>query len=224
LGSQPIGVAFAPDGKALYVTCAGTNSIAIVRTGTWAVAGAIPTAWFPSVMAINAEGGVRLSTSRAWAARRITRARSIRPYEATLEKIPAPNPAQVAGGTREVKAANSQRFEPAGAVSNLPSLGIQQVFFIVKEKSTYDQVFGDIAKGNRDPKLVFYAVTSRPNHQALAENYVLLLEHGRCAHGGPGPTASATGECRALLRLELQWPNKIIRLPGNGDSTRSYQS
>jgi hypothetical protein len=95
-------------------------------------------------------------------------------YEGMLEKIPAPLPAQIAAGTREVKALNSPRFEAAGGVSNLPSLGIQHVFFIIKENRTYDQVFGDIAKGNGDPKLVFYGRDVTPNHHALAEQFVLL--------------------------------------------------
>ena len=30
LGSQPIAVAFSPDGQALYVACGGNNAIAVV--------------------------------------------------------------------------------------------------------------------------------------------------------------------------------------------------
>ena len=127
-------------------------------------------------MAIDAEGGVRMRQhQRRRQHRRSQKARSIRnKYEGVLEKIPAPVPAQIAAGTREVKAANSPQFEPAGGVSNLPSLGIQHVFFIIKENRTYDQVFGDIPKGNGDPKLVFYGRDITPNHHALAEQYVLL--------------------------------------------------
>ncbi len=78
-----------------------------------------------------------------------------RNYEGMLERTPAPIPAQLAAGTREVKASNSPKFESAGGVSNLPSLGIQHVYFLIKENRTYDQVFGYIANGNGDPKLVF---------------------------------------------------------------------
>src|SRR5437870_2246243 len=175
LGSQPIGVAFTPDGKTLYVACAGTNSLAVVRTGKWSVAGAIPTAWFPSAMAIDAQGGVRLVNIKGVGATADQKGTfNSRQFEGMLEKIPAPAPAQVSAATREVQAANSPKFEPAGGVSNLPSLGIQHVFFIIKENRTNDQVLGDIAKGNGDPKLVFYGRDITPNHHALAENYVLL--------------------------------------------------
>ena len=95
-------------------------------------------------------------------------------YEGMLESIPALAPAQIAAGTREVKAANSPRFEPAGGISNLPGIGIQHVFLIIKENRTYDEVFGDLPRGNGDPKLLLYGRDITPNHHALAEEFVLL--------------------------------------------------
>ena len=59
-------------------------------------------------------------------------------------------------------------------MANLSSLGIRHVFFIIKENRTYDQVLGDIGKGNSDPKLCVYGRDVTPNHHALAERYVLL--------------------------------------------------
>jgi YVTN family beta-propeller protein len=177
LGSQPIGLAFAPDGKTLYVACGGTNALAVVRAGAGkpSIAGAIPTAWFPSAMVIDPAGAVRLVNIKGVGNTADHKGTfNSHNYEGILEKIPAPVPAQIAAGTREVKASNSPKFETAGGVSNLPSLGIQHVFFIIKENRTYDQVFGDIPKGNGDPKLVFYGRDITPNHHALAEQYVLL--------------------------------------------------
>jgi hypothetical protein len=51
---------------------------------------------------------------------------------------------------------------------------IKHVIYIIKENRTYDQVFGDIAKGNGDPKLCVYGREVTPNQHALAERYVLL--------------------------------------------------
>ncbi|HET8547830.1 MAG TPA: alkaline phosphatase family protein, partial [Bryobacteraceae bacterium] len=95
-------------------------------------------------------------------------------YEGSLSKIPSPGAPQLAAGTREVRASNNPRFEAAGGVANLDSLGIRHVFLIVKENRTYDQVFSDIEKGNRDPKLLMYGRDITPNHHALAEQFVLL--------------------------------------------------
>ncbi|HYM10425.1 MAG TPA: bifunctional YncE family protein/alkaline phosphatase family protein [Bryobacterales bacterium] len=177
LGSQPDASAFAPDGKTLYVACGGNNAIAIV-TGAgkkWKVLGAVPTAWFPSAVAVDAEGNLRIISIKGTGNTADGKGTfNSREYEGSLVKIPAPAAPQIAAGTREVQAANMPKFEPAGGVANLASLGIEHVFLIVKENRTYDQVFGDIAKGNGDPKLVFYGRDVTPNHHALAERYVLL--------------------------------------------------
>ena len=177
VGSQPDALAFSPDGRRLYVACAGNNAIAILsRTGAdWSVQGAVPTGWFPSAIAVDSSGGLRVlnikgtgNTSNA------TGNFNSREYEGSLTTIPALLPAQIAAGTREVLAANSPKFEPAGGIANLSSLGIKHVFFIIKENRTYDQVFGDVSKANGDPKLTMYGRDVTPNHHALAEKYVLL--------------------------------------------------
>ena len=51
---------------------------------------------------------------------------------------------------------------------------IKHVIYIIKENRTYDQVFGDIKRGNGDPSLVMFGADVSPNHHKLAEEYVLL--------------------------------------------------
>ncbi len=177
LGSQPIGVAYAPDGKSLYVACGGNNAIAVAQLSgkDWKIAGAMPTPWFPSAIAVDAQGGLRVVSIKGYGNTDNGKGSfNSRQNVGLLSKIPRPAPVQLASGTREVKAANGPRFEPAGGVQNLQSLGIQHVFLIVKENRTYDQVFGDVSKGNGDPKLAIYGGDVTPNHHALAEKYVLL--------------------------------------------------
>src|SRR5207237_7683065 len=52
LGSLPVALAFSGDGTTLYAACGGNNAIAVLResAGQWKVAGAIPTAWFPTAI------------------------------------------------------------------------------------------------------------------------------------------------------------------------------
>ena len=177
LGSQPVAVAFAPDARSLYVACGGNNAIAVVRAGgdQWKLAGALPTGWFPSGVAVDKDGGLRTINIKGVGNTMTPNGlfNSLQ-YEGSLTTMPAPGAPQIAAGTREVRSANSPRFEPAGGVANLSSLGIRHVFFIIKENRTYDQVFGDIGKGNSDPKLCVYGREITPNHHALAERYVLL--------------------------------------------------
>jgi YVTN family beta-propeller protein len=51
---------------------------------------------------------------------------------------------------------------------------IKHIIYIIKENRTYDQVFGDIPKGNGDPTLVMFGRNVSPNHHKLAEEFVLL--------------------------------------------------
>ena len=51
---------------------------------------------------------------------------------------------------------------------------IKHVLYIIKENRTYDQVFGDIERGNGDPSLVMFGRDVTPNHHKLAEEFVLL--------------------------------------------------
>lgn len=176
-GSQPIAVAFAPDGKTLYVACGGNNAIAVVQKTAkgWQVAGALPTGWFPSGLAVDGKGDLWVVNVKGVGnTANPTGGFNSRQYEGSLLRLPAPLPGQLAAGTREVRAANSPRWTPAGGVANLRSLGIQHVVFIIKENRTYDQILGDMGKGNGDPKLVMYGREVTPNHHALADRYVLL--------------------------------------------------
>ncbi|WP_321470402.1 bifunctional YncE family protein/alkaline phosphatase family protein [uncultured Paludibaculum sp.] len=172
-GSIPSNVAYSPDGQTMYVLCGGTNSVTVVRKGK--VEGALPTGWFPSAITIDAAGGLRVVSIKGTGNTALPNGNfNSRAYEGLLQTMPAPGKAQWLAGLREVKAANQPKFTPAGGVENLRSLGIQHVFFIIKENRTYDQVFGDIAKANGDPKLAIYGGDVTPNHHALAERYVVL--------------------------------------------------
>jgi YVTN family beta-propeller protein len=51
---------------------------------------------------------------------------------------------------------------------------IKYALYIIKENRTYDQVFGDVNRGNGDPSLVMFGRDVTPNHHKLAEEFVLL--------------------------------------------------
>lgn len=51
---------------------------------------------------------------------------------------------------------------------------IKHVFYILKENRTYDQVLGDIAKGNGDTSLVLFGENVTPNQHKLVNEFVLL--------------------------------------------------
>ncbi len=51
---------------------------------------------------------------------------------------------------------------------------IKHILYIIKENRTYDQVLGDLARGNGDQALVMFGRDVTPNHHKLAEEFVLL--------------------------------------------------
>ncbi|QEH32417.1 Phosphoesterase family protein [Aquisphaera giovannonii] len=51
---------------------------------------------------------------------------------------------------------------------------IRYVLYIIKENRTYDQVLGDLPRGDGDPSLVMFGREVTPNHHKLAEEFVLL--------------------------------------------------
>lgn len=177
IGSQPIGVSFSLDGSRLLVACAGNNSIAVLtRHGKlWQILGALPSAWFPTAVVVDSNSRIHTASIKGLGdTLRDDGAHVSTNWEGVLQTMPNPAPAEVVAGTREVRALNEARFDSAGGVANLASLGIQHVVLIVKENRTYDQILGDLKQGNGDPRFLHYGREVTPNIHALAEQYVLL--------------------------------------------------
>jgi phospholipase C len=51
---------------------------------------------------------------------------------------------------------------------------VKHVIYVIKENRTYDQVLGDVKKGNGDPRLTIFGQQVTPNHHAIADQFVLL--------------------------------------------------
>ncbi|MFD0941528.1 bifunctional YncE family protein/alkaline phosphatase family protein [Pedobacter boryungensis] len=105
-------------------------------------------------------------------------------FKGSLSFISSPNPEQLKSYTKQVYA-NTPFTDKKVAVADgekgnpIPRrLGekspIKHVFYIIKENRTYDQVLGDMPKGNGDSTLTLFGKQITPNQHAFAENYVLL--------------------------------------------------
>ena len=76
----------------------------------------------------------------------------------------------------EIRPANYEA-PPPGTPLVPPDAGggkIQHVFYIVKENRTYDQVLGDVARGDGDPSYAIFGKRVTPNMHALVERFPLL--------------------------------------------------
>src|SRR6185503_10356416 len=55
-GIAPTALALSSDGETLYVACGGINAVMVIKTRTGATVGSIPTAWYPSGVALSPDG------------------------------------------------------------------------------------------------------------------------------------------------------------------------
>lgn len=74
--------------------------------------------------------------------------------------------------SRQIRPSNAQSPPPG---TPLRAGGpIKHVFYIVRENRTYDQVLGDLPRGDGDPKLTVFGKQVTPNLHALAERFGTL--------------------------------------------------
>lgn len=105
-------------------------------------------------------------------------------FKGTLSIIPEPDEKQLAVYTAAVYQntpyGQSRKLDSGYAPGNPIPLKvgeaspIKYVFYIIKENRTYDQVLGDIKKGNGDPSICLFGEKITPNLHALANDFVLL--------------------------------------------------
>jgi DNA-binding beta-propeller fold protein YncE len=191
-GIAPGALALAPGGKRLFAACGGINAVAVYDAASMKLEGLIPTAWYPSSLSVSADGshlavGALLGAGSGW--RDEPRQRFVHAYRGSVHVVPMPDSALLAQWTRA--AAENNHLPPAGAPAEAlaPRPGaapkaipervgepskIKHVVYIVKENRTYDQLFGDLERGNGDPSLVLFGAPVAPNHRRLALQFALF--------------------------------------------------
>jgi YVTN family beta-propeller protein len=202
-GSSPNSVTVSADGQYLYVTNGGANSVAVIRiaqtdTAKSQLIGLIPTGWYPNSASVSADGSmlyvVNGKSNAGPNPQNCRDAASLQPggteagcaasnsYVWQLTKagflsLPVPSGETLEDLTTQVATNNhyNARQNAADAATMQFLRGkIQHVIYIVKENRTYDQILGDLSKGNGDPAIVVYPNAITPNLHALANNFVDL--------------------------------------------------
>ena len=110
------------------------------------------------------------------------------------------SPLDVASAPRGARPAGS----PIPAKVGDPS-PIKHVLYIIRENRTYDQVFGDLERGNGDPRLCLFPERVTPNAHALAREFVIfdnLYADGEVSADGHEWTMGAY----ATDFVEKSWP------------------
>jgi YVTN family beta-propeller protein len=189
-GIAPSGVTLDAAGKKLYVACGGINAVLVYDLESGKIAGLIPTGWYPISVALNADGSklaVATLLGVGSGQNEGPTKRFVHANRGSVHVIPMPDEAQLASYSAAVAENNRMAFkdgvspkpnlkaQPAAIPlrSGEPSL-IEHVVYIIKENRTYDQVFGDLERGNGEPEFVMFGEDVTPNHRKLARDFVLL--------------------------------------------------
>lgn len=200
-GASPNGLALSPDETALYVTNRGTNDVAVVSLSgdTAKVSGLIPTGWYPSDVAVGANNALYVVYTKNMpgpnpgnckdSGRTVPCPVKNSPvhlvenqYIEQLSKggfmwMPSPDSATLDLLTKQV--ADNNSFNAALSAADVTTMNalrqkIKHVIYIVKENRTYDQILGDLGRGNGDPSLAEFPDATTPSMHALAKTFVTL--------------------------------------------------
>lgn len=200
-GSIPDGLAVSPDGRRLYVAEAGENAVAVVNLAHRRTIGFIPTAWYPADVKATPDGRAIVVTNTndsgagpnpcgkltprtdcpAPDPNRDTPGRLDSQYSGSMIKGSVSVihvPGDKGRGRRELRRSTERVMAnnqvDRAAQGKPPTLPIKHVIYVVKENRSYDQMFGDLGKGNGDPSLALFKDDSAPNHRALSRRFTTI--------------------------------------------------
>lgn len=208
-GVIPFGLALSPDQKRLYVAESGINAVAVINVADQKVLGHIPTAWFPSKVEVSKDGKKLIianakgfgSGPNGGATFKLGNDGSYigSLMKGTVQIVEIPKDEQLQEMTEQVVSNNflftnitdsifkNRENNPIPLYPGEKESPIKHIVFISKENRTYDEVFGQLKKGNGDPSIARYGenasfsnrkkndsianTTVMPNHLALARQF-----------------------------------------------------
>ncbi|HEX8722520.1 MAG TPA: hypothetical protein VF736_18030 [Pyrinomonadaceae bacterium] len=179
-GTAPTSCAVA--GRRVYVTLAGLNAVAVYDKETWRQLGLVPSGWYPTKALVS--GGRLLVLNAKGVRARRPNPRGPQPVEGrggpdyvltllkgSLSIIPA---SEVGGRGQAAWTRAVLAGAPTYDARRGFKLPVRHVFYVVKENRSYDQILGDLGRGDGDPSLTLFGREVTPNHHALAESFVTL--------------------------------------------------
>ncbi|MEU8875344.1 alkaline phosphatase family protein [Streptomyces javensis] len=188
VGYEPDAVTLTDDGH-LLVTLGRANAVAVYKFTSAqepvSYIGLLPTDYFPSEITTSGKEVYVSNTRGIDARRKATGGRGTHDTTSSVQKFTLPDDSVIRSYTGKVFKQNGWNGEslkksdgtPAKPVPVPVKLGdpstIKHVFLLVKENRTYDQVFGDMPRGNGDPSLTEFGENVTPNQHALAKQFGL---------------------------------------------------
>jgi DNA-binding beta-propeller fold protein YncE len=173
------------------------------ETGKSQIVGLIPTGWYPNSASVSADGSMlyvvngksnagpnpqgcrdkgSLSIGNGIGPGAESACSAANQYVWQLTKagflsLPIPHGEALEDLTEQVAKNNHYSATANGEDAEMMAFlrdKIKHVIYIVRENRTYDQILGDLGKGNGDPSIVVYPQPITPNQHALASKFVDL--------------------------------------------------
>jgi DNA-binding beta-propeller fold protein YncE len=202
LGMTPSGLAVDKQGARLYVVCSDANAIGVadISGPRTRVLGFIPTGWYPTAVHMLADSQMVVLNGKGLGSRPnplgpnpTVRGRSssvptvqyvARIQAGTAAFVPPLNDEKLSAYSATVLQNSPYRDELIyGNITDAQEAHfartqehaspIQHVIYIIKENRTYDQVLGDMEKGNGDKSLNLFGEQITPNLHQLAREFIL---------------------------------------------------
>ncbi len=199
-GATPNALALSADGTRLFAAEADANAVAVfdlsaatsgvpAAHGSDQLAGRIPTAWYPTSLAVlgdtllvaagkglrtgpNVRGpGPGLAQARSGlSAEQRARQYTLGQLDGALSIVPLADAggAALAGLTERVVRANGWDARAGGRTHYPP---FEHVIYVIRENRTYDQVLGDLPGADGDTALLYFGADVTPNAHALAQRF-----------------------------------------------------
>lgn len=205
-GCTPEGMALDNTGNRLYVVLADMNAVAVVDVATALpkVLGYIPVGWYPTSVVLAPDGANLFVANARGITERIPNDTRQGPsgkfgqyvlavQNGAVSRLAIPTGAALKTATALVLKNNRITSAKPGQ-SPLAGVPIKHVIYIIKENRTYDQILGDVPRGNGDPSVVMFGREVTPNQHAFVDRFVLLDNFYCCAEvSGTGWNWSTSG-------------------------------
>jgi YVTN family beta-propeller protein len=171
----------AVDAGRLYVTLANQNLVDVLDSSNGREIAQIPTGWYPTKVLVDKQLLI-VTNAKGIHARRpnpdgptaVAGSKATKYVLNLLTGSVGIIPLTQATGTLDAEADGTLAGQPEFDRKQALSLPIKHVFFVIKENRTYDQVLGDLPKGNGDPKLTIFGESVTPIEHQLAREFVTL--------------------------------------------------
>lgn len=219
-GAQPSAVLLSPDQKRLYVALAGLNAVAVLdsRARSRYRFGLIPTGWYPSALAISANGRELYVASAkgvdGWGLLTRVDLKRTPLVKATMKTLRYNRTASVAKFNAVIPPLRSGKRSTA----------IDHVVYIAVGSQTYDAALGDLTDangaplGNGNPAYEQSPQSVTPNLHALARDYA-LADNFYASDADPGIASAFALAGDASLYAQLTMPMRSMRAPFDGDGS-----